>query len=108
MSWRILSIVLIWLVEALLAFYAGIGYTILLGYLIFLVLLMVPLKTEWLDSKIGRMILGNITRPDIELFLRAMSKSTSYKVTFTVTTVVLLVAAVVIIVNFNYRLIELV
>ena len=105
--WRLIALLAVWTAEALVALYAGIGYTILIGYIVFTVFLMVPVREKWLDSEFGRLVYGKISRPYIEKFLRDMSRSRSYKITALVTILVLLAVSIYMIVAFNYRLIEL-
>jgi len=90
----------------LVALYIGTGYTILIGYFVFAVFLLVPAREKWLDSSFGRLVYGKISRPEIERFLREMSHSRSYKVTAAITILVLLAVSVYIIVAFNYRIIQ--
>ena len=105
--WRLIGLLAVWTAEVLVALYAGIGYTILIGYIVFTVFLMVPVREKWLDSGFGRLVYGKISRPYIEKFLRDMSRSRSYKITALVTILVLLAVSIYMIVAFNYRLIEL-
>jgi uncharacterized membrane protein YbaN (DUF454 family) len=102
-----MALLAVWAAEALVALYSGIGYTILIGYIVFTVFLMVPIREKWLDSEFGRLVYGKISRPYIEKFLRDMSRSRSYKITALVTILVLLAVSIYMIVAFNYRLIEL-
>jgi hypothetical protein len=105
--WRLTVLTTVWLAEILLALYAGIGYTVLLGYLVLLVFLAVPLRTQWLDSTAGRVVFGRVNKPEVDRFLHEMSGSKSYRVTVAVTAVVLLAVSVLIIVSYNYTIIEL-
>ena len=107
MRWRFAVIIIIWVIEALLAVYAGIGYTILLGYLVLLTYLAIPMNSLWLDSKVGKLVYGEITRPEFERFLREMSHSRSYKITVVITALALLAVSIFMITMYNYKLITL-
>ena len=104
---RLTALVLIWAAEVLTALYAGIGYTILIGYTVFAVFLIVLIREKWFDSRFGRFVYGKISRPEIEKFLRELSRSRSYKVTAAVTIVVLLAVTIIMLTSLNFRLIEL-
>jgi hypothetical protein len=107
MVWRTVFTV-VWLaVEILLALYVGIGFTILLGYLAAITVLVIPLKPKWASSSLVKTVLGRLYTPDTELLLRGLSKSRSYRVTVAVTSVILLAVAMLMIVAFNLRLVEL-
>jgi uncharacterized membrane protein YbaN (DUF454 family) len=104
---RLAILLLVWAAEILVALYAGIGYTILIGYLVFTVFLLVPAREKWLDSRFGKLVYGKISNPQIDKFLREMAHSRSYKVTAAVTITVLLALSIYMITSFNFRLIEL-
>jgi uncharacterized membrane protein YbaN (DUF454 family) len=105
--WRLVVLLLVWATEALVALYVGIGYTILIGYMVFAVFLLVPAREKWLDSRFGKVVYGRISSPHIDKFLREMGRSRSYKVTAAVTIAVLLAISIYMIVAYNVRLIDL-
>jgi hypothetical protein len=99
---------LTWLVvEVSLALYVGMGYTILVGYLFVVMVLMIPLNTKWVNSDLVKTFLGNVYTPNFELMLRGLRKSRSYKVTVAITSAVLLGIAIFMLVACNIKLIEL-
>lgn len=107
MVWRNVFAV-VWLaVEISLALYAGIGFTILLGYLVIIIILVIPLKARWANSNLVKAVLGRLYTLNMELILRGLSKSQSYRVTVAVTAVILLAVAIFMIAVFNFRLIEI-
>ncbi len=98
---------LVWLaVEVSLALYVGIGYCFLLGYLFIVVILVIPLKYNWVNSRFVKAFLGRRYTPDMELLLYGLSKSVSYRVSITVTLSILFVMAIIMLVVFNFKLIE--
>ena len=106
MVWRNVF-ALVWLaVEVYLALYVGIGYSFLLGYLFIVVLLVIPLKRNWVNSRLVKVVLDRMYTPDLELLLRGLSKSVSYRVSITVTLIILLVMAIIMLVVLNFKLIE--
>ncbi len=107
MLWRTIFSV-VWLaVEVSLALYVGIGFTILLGYLVIIIILVIPLKARWANSNLVKAVLGRLYTLNMELILRGLSKSQSYKVTVAVTAVILLAVALFMIAVFNFRLTEI-
>ena len=106
MLWRNIFVV-VWLtVEISLAFYVGIGYTILLGYLLIAIVLVILLKPKWATSDLVKAFLGGLYTPDTDMILRGLSKSRSYKVTVVVTSGVLIAISILAIIALNFRLIE--
>jgi len=107
MLWRTIFSV-VWLaVEVSLALYVGIGFTILLGYLVIIIILVIPLKARWATSNPVKAVLGRLYTLNMELILRGLSKSRSYKVTVAVTSVILLAVSIFALIALNFRLIEL-
>jgi len=97
----------VWLVVTIsLAIYVGIGYTIFLGYLFIIAILVIPLKLEWANSNLVKTFLGRLYTNHTELILRGLSKSQSYKVTVVVTSGVLIAISILAIIALNFRLIE--
>ena len=106
MLWRNVFAVAWLAVEISLALYAGIGYTILLGYLLIAIVLVIPLKPKWANSDLVKAFLGRLYTLDTDMLLRGLSKSRSYKVTVVVTCVVLIAISILAIIALNFRLIE--
>ena len=107
MVWRNVFAVAWLAVEISLALYAGIGFTILLGYLVIIIILVIPLKARWATSNPVKAVLGRLYTLNMEFILRGLSKSRSYKVTAAITSVILLAVAIFMIAEFNFRLIEI-
>jgi hypothetical protein len=98
-----------WLVvEISLAFYAGMGYTVLVGYSFVVMVLTIPLNIKWVNSELVKTFLGKLYTPDFELMLRGLKRSRSYKVTVVITSAVLLGIAMFMLIKCNVRLIELI
>lgn len=104
---RLAFIIVYLTIQVLLVLYAGIGWAVLLGYAFLSMVLIIPIRSRWLDSRFGRLVFGEITRPELEYFIRSLTASRSYRVTVIVTVAALAGLCVWALLAFNYRLAEL-
>ncbi len=96
-----------WLVVTIsLAIYVGIGYTILLGYLFIITILVIPLRFEWVNSNLVKGFLGRLYNNNTELIFRGLSKSRGYKVCVVITSVILIAVSIFFVIALNFKLIE--
>lgn len=105
--WGILTLFVTWIIQILVMLYAGIGYLPLVASLILVALIIIPMRSKWANSKWAELVLGKSYITNLAPYYQKQKYSKLFWLNFIVINTFLLAGAILIILKFNFRVIDL-